>query len=59
MKVLDPAGISLRKQHKTANVLTVIREQITYGTLMRTINLGPLVCAFMEQLMDLVERSCG
>lgn len=31
---------------------TIIRNQITYDTLAEWMNLGPLVCAFMEQLMD-------
>ena len=62
MKVLDPAGVSLRKQHKLAR-----RSYCNKGPnylwhidgMMETINLSPLVCAFMEQLMDLVEKSCG
>ena len=31
---------------------TMIRNQITYDTLTEWMNLSPLVCAFLEQLMD-------
>ena len=42
-----------------SHVLTMLRDQITYSTMMETINVSPSVCAFMKQLMSLVEKSCG
>ena len=59
MEVLDPAGVSPRKQHKLARRSYCNKGSNYLWCIDGNDKLKPFGSGFMEQLMDLVEKSCG